>query len=58
MLFRSGKVRGTIEIAVDDSQDKIKEIALEDENIRRFVDGKTIVKEIFVAGKIFNIVVK
>ena len=54
----NGKVRGTIEIAVDDSQDKIKEIALEDENIRRFVEGKTIVKEIFVAGKIYNIVVK
>ncbi|HZJ99224.1 MAG TPA: leucine--tRNA ligase [Tissierellaceae bacterium] len=54
----NGKVRGTIEIAVDDSQDKIKEIALEDENIRRFVDGKTIIKEIFVAGKIYNIVVK
>ena len=54
----NGQVRGTIEISVDDDQDKIKEIALKDENINRFVEGKTIIKEIFVAGKIFNIVVK
>ena len=54
----NGKVRGTIEINVDDTQENIKEKALEDENIMRFIEGKTIVKEIFVQGKIYNIVVK
>ena len=54
----NGKVRGTIEIGIDDTQDKIKEIALLDENIKKFVNEKTIIKEIFVPGKIYNIVVK
>jgi leucyl-tRNA synthetase len=36
----------------------IREKILKDENILKFMDGKEIVKEIFVAGKIYNIVVK
>ncbi|NLY45332.1 MAG: leucine--tRNA ligase [Tissierella sp.] len=54
----NGKVRGTIEINVDDTQDKIKEKALQDENIMRFIEEKSIIKEIFVPGKIYNIVVR
>ena len=54
----NGKVRATIEINVDDTQDMIKEKVLQDENIVKFIEGKTIIKEIFVAGKIFNIVVR
>lgn len=54
----SGKVRGTIVIAVDASQKEAKETAMADEKISSFIDGKTIVKEIYVPGKIFNIVVK
>lgn len=54
----NGKVRGTIEIDADSSQDYARQKALQDENIKKFIDGKTIVKEIFVAGKIYNIVVK
>lgn len=54
----NGKVRGKIEVSVDDTQDMIREKILKDENILKFMDGKEIVKEIFVAGKIYNIVVK
>ncbi|MDR7870060.1 MAG: leucine--tRNA ligase [Tissierellaceae bacterium] len=54
----NGKVRGTLKVSVDDTQDMVREKALQDENIKRFIDGKTIVKEIFVIGKIYNIVVK
>ena len=54
----NGKVRGTVEIPVDADKEMAKAKAMEDENIRSFVEGKDIVKEIFVAGKIFNIVVK
>ena len=54
----NGKVRGTIEISIDDSQDVAREKAKADDNISRFLEGKQIVKEIFVAGKIYNIVVK
>lgn len=54
----NGKVRGKIEINVDDTQDMIREKVLKDENILKFMDGKKIVKEIFVSGKIYNLVVK
>lgn len=54
----NGKVRGTIEMSVDDSQDVAREKAKADENINRFLEGKNIVKEIFVPGKIYNLVVK
>lgn len=54
----NGKVRGTITLNADDSQDTAREKAKEDENISKHLEGKTIVKEIFVMGKIFNIVVK
>ena len=54
----NGKVRGTILVAVDDSQDVVREKAKNDDNINRFIEGKQIIKEIFVPGKIYNIVVK
>ncbi|MCK9443024.1 MAG: leucine--tRNA ligase [Tissierellaceae bacterium] len=54
----NGKVRGTLTIGIDETQDEIREKAKEDENISRHLQGKTIVKEIFVKGKIYNIVVK
>lgn len=54
----NGKVRGTIEVSVDATKEEIKEKALSDENISKFLEGKNIVKEIFVPGKIYNIVVK
>ncbi|MBU4438720.1 MAG: class I tRNA ligase family protein, partial [Firmicutes bacterium] len=54
----NGKVRGTITIPVDADKDEAKAIALAQENILAYIQGKTIVKEIYVPGKIFNIVVK
>ena len=54
----NGKVRGTIKLNVEDSQEKARELALQDESINKYVEGKTIVKEIFVMGRIYNIVVK
>lgn len=54
----NGKLRATIEISVDASQEEIKDAALKDENVQKFIQDKSIVKEIFVKGKIFNLVVK
>ncbi len=54
----NGKVRGKIVIGLDDSQEVVKEKALEDEGIKKHLENKTIVKEIFISGKIYNIVVK
>ena len=54
----NGKVRGLITIPMDATAEMAKALAMEDEKIRVFIDEKTVVKEIFVPGKIFNIVVK
>lgn len=54
----NGKVRGKVIISKDADLAEAKAKANEDENIQKFLEGKTVVKEIYVAGKIFNIVVK
>lgn len=54
----NGKLRGTIEVNVDDPQEAAREKALANEAVQRALDGKTIVKEIYVPGRIYNIVVK
>ncbi len=54
----NGKVRGKVIISKDADLAEAKAKANEDENIKKFLEGKAIVKEIYVAGKIFNIVVK
>ncbi len=54
----NGKVRGTIKINIDDKEEVIKEKALEEENVKKHIEGKEIVKIIVIQGKIVNIVVK
>ena len=54
----NGKLRATINIGVDESEDSIKEKALSEENIKRYTDDHEIVKIIVIKGKIVNIVVK
>ena len=54
----NGKLRGTITINVNDSEDIIKEKALANENVARHIDGKEIVKVIVIKNKIVNIVIK
>ena len=52
----NGKVRGTVKITLDEAEDSVKEKAKE--QIKDSLEGKTIIKEIYVKNKIFNIVVK
>ena len=54
----NGKLRGTIEINKDSSKEKILKIAKENENVKKHIEGKEIIKEIVVPGKIVNFVVK
>lgn len=54
----NGKLRGTVMIHVDDSEDVIKEKAMQEENVSKHIAGKEIVKVIVIKGKIINIVVK
>jgi len=54
----NGKVRATILVNIDDSEDLMKEKAMQSENVIRHVEGKEIVKIIVIKGKIVNIVVR
>ncbi len=54
----NGRVRDVIKVPKDADQQAVKDVAMESENITKFIEGKKIVKEIYVPGKIFNIVVK
>jgi len=54
----NGKVKGKLVIPADIEEEALKELALSDENIKPFVDGKTIVKVIVVKGRLVNIVVR
>ena len=54
----NGKLRATIKININDSEDVIKEKALKEENIVKHTTDKEIVKIIVIKGKIVNIVVK
>lgn len=54
----NGKVRATISVHVDESEEEIKQKALAQENVQRNIEGKEIVKIIVIKGRIVNIVVK
>ena len=54
----NGKVRATILVHIDDTDDVIKEKALGEDNVKKHIEGKEIVKIIVIKGKIVNIVVK
>jgi leucyl-tRNA synthetase len=54
----NGKLRDQIEILRSDSEDKIKELALSSENVKKWCEDKQIVKVIYVKEKIVSVVVK
>ncbi|HHT72272.1 MAG TPA: leucine--tRNA ligase [Firmicutes bacterium] len=54
----NGKVRGEITVSLTDPVERARELAMANGNIQRYIEGKNIVKEIYVPGKIYNIVVK
>ncbi|NTW72557.1 MAG: leucine--tRNA ligase [Eubacteriaceae bacterium] len=54
----NGKVRGKITLPLESTKETAYEAAMQDEGIKAHLSGKTIVKEVFVPGRIYNIVVK
>lgn len=54
----NGKVRDTIEVSLDETEETLKEMVLKLEKISPYLQDKTIVKWIFVKNKLINIVVK
>lgn len=52
----SGKMRGTIEVAADIGKDDAISLAKADEKVQKFLEGKTIRREIYVPGRLVNLV--
>jgi leucyl-tRNA synthetase len=53
----NGKVRSKIQVSSDSSDDQVKQIALEDGKIKKFIDSKEIKRVIVVPQKLVNIVI-
>ena len=53
-----GKLRGKLEVPIDLPQEEIKKLALEIENVQKFIEGKTVQKIIVVPKKLVSIVAK
>jgi leucyl-tRNA synthetase len=54
----NGKLRDRIEVAADTPEDELTTLAKSSENVKRHLDGKAIVKEIVVPGRLVNLVVR
>ncbi|MCR5324153.1 MAG: leucine--tRNA ligase [Lachnospiraceae bacterium] len=54
----NGKVKSTVKIGREEEEASVKAKVWADENIKRITEGKTIVKEIYVKGRIYTIVMK
>lgn len=54
----NGKLRATIEVPADISEEEAKKAALDDESVKKWTDGREVAKVVFVPGKLINIVVK
>jgi leucyl-tRNA synthetase len=53
-----GKVRAKLEMPKDSDESTVKEAALNNDNVKLHLDGKNVIKEIYVKNKIYNIVAK
>jgi leucyl-tRNA synthetase len=54
----SGKLRSVVTVPADANEELIKAAALNDDKIKKLIDGKQIVKVIVVPGKLMNIVMR
>jgi leucyl-tRNA synthetase len=54
----NGKRRDQIEVAADTGETELLELAKAGENVRRHLDGREVVKEIVVPGRLVNLVVR
>ena len=53
----NGKLRSEIQVSQDAQEDLIKELATEDQNIKKYVSDSPIKKVIYIPRKLINIVI-
>ena len=54
----NGKLKAKLQVSAESSQDEVLSAAKDDDKVKVAIDGKNIVKEIYVKGKLVNIVAK
>ena len=54
----NGKVRARVTVPADAADEEVKEAAFADENVRRHIEGRRVVKTVVVPGRLVNIVAK
>jgi leucyl-tRNA synthetase len=54
----NGKIRAKFNLPNNSEETLVKETAWADENVKTHIHGKTVVKEIYIKNKIYNIVVR
>ena len=54
----NGRVRGHIEIARDLDEASVLDLAKANPDVQGYIDGKVVIKEIYVSGRLVNLVVK
>ena len=58
VLQVNGKVRDKLTVSVNITKEELETLAKESSRVQEFIEGKYIVKVIYVPGKLVNIVVK
>ena len=53
----NGKLRGTVAVLIDADEDEVRKLAIQDEKVRKHLEGKEIVRTVFVRNKLMNLVV-
>ena len=54
----NGKLRGNIQVSVDIDDKTLKSDACQIESVKKYLDGKDIIKKIIVPGRLVNFVIK
>ena len=54
----NGKLRAKLMVAVGMNNQAVEALALSEENVVKFVEGKTVVKVVVVPNKLVNVVIK
>ena len=54
----NGRVRDTLEVPSETDESRINQLALNSSKVKKHIDGKNILKTIYIKGKLINIVVR
>jgi len=54
----NGKVRGKIEVSMDTTKEEMEKLSKELDNVKKYIEGKEIIKIVTVPKKLVNIVIR